>query len=179
MCKDVGRVATAAITALIGFMYCCRQWRFKIFKLLFGKPEPSPPPTAVQDLNGLKPYLVQAGYSIEDRDPVEILGIRMERVRMHQSRAVSALGFGGGYFHIVQIIALARALTPKEVVDFNASVQMFNVTLNEEPPAAIVKAHVPARFGALPQTIIDVLRYSENAVETLITAIGPDNVRAI
>ncbi|TBA03102.1 hypothetical protein [Rhizobium ruizarguesonis] len=166
-------------SVLNGFMYSSRQWRYKIFKSLFGKSEPSPPPTVVRDLSDLKPYLLQAGYSIEDREPLEILGIRMERVRMRQSRAVSAVGFGGGYFHIVQMIGLARTLTPKEVVGFNASVQMFNVTPSEEPPAAIIKTHVPARFGALPQTIIALLSYSDNAVEKLITAIGSGNVRAI
>ncbi|MGO7078396.1 hypothetical protein ACCT03_31985 [Rhizobium johnstonii] len=164
---------------LIGFMYDARQWRNKIFKSLFGKSEPSPPPIVVRDLRELKPYLLQAGYSYENREPVEILGLRMERVRMSQSRTVLAVGFGGGYLHIVQMIGLARTLTPKEVVDFNANVQMFNVTPNEEPPSAIIKTHVPARCGALPQTIIALLLYSENVVEKLITAIGSGNVRAI
>lgn len=153
-------------------------WRFTIFKLLFGNSKPASPPI-VRDLNDLKPYLVQAGYPMEEREPVEILGIHMERVRMRQSRAMSAVGFGGGFFHIVQMVGLTRTLTPKEVVDYNASVQIFNVTLNEEPPFAIVKTHVPARFGVLPQTIVELLSYSGDAVERLITAIGPEYVRTL
>lgn len=98
---------------------------------------------------------------------------------MQQASTFLAVGFGGGYFHIVQMVGLARILTPKETVDFNASVQIFNVTPNNDPPAAIVKAHVPALFGALPTTIVDLLAYSEEAVEKLITTVGHQNVRAI
>lgn len=146
---------------------------------MFGKPEASPPPTIIRDLNGLKPHLAQAGYSIEDRPPVEILGIPMERVRMNQAGVVSAVGFGGGYFHIVRMIGLTRTLTPKEVVDFNASVQIFNVTPNDEPPSAIIKTHVPARYGAVLQTIIDLLSYSDDAVKKLIAVVGQSSVKGI
>lgn len=130
-------------------------------------------------MNDLKPYLSQAGFAIEDRDPVEILGIRMERVRMRKSGLVSAIGFGGGFFHIVQFIGLARVLTPKEIVDFNASVQIFNVTPNENPPSAIIKTHVPARFGAIPHAIVSLLSFSEDAANRLIQSVGSENVKAI
>lgn len=130
-------------------------------------------------MDDLKPYLFRAGFAIEDRDPVEILGTRVERVRMRQSASVSAVGFGGGFFHVVQMIGLARSLTPKEVVEFNASMQMFNLTPNEEPPSAIIKAHVPARFGVLPETIMSLLSFSEDAVEKLVAVVGPTNVKNI
>lgn len=96
---------------------------------------------------------------------------------MRKFGLVSAIGFGGGFFHIVQIIGLARALTPKEIVDFNASVQIFNVTPNENPPSAIIKTHVPARFGALPNAIISLLSYSEDVAKKLIEIVGSENVR--
>lgn len=130
-------------------------------------------------MSDLKPYLSQAGFAIEDRDPVEILGMRMERVRMRKSGSVSVVGFGDGFFHIVQFVGLTRALTPKEIVDFNASVQMFSLTPNEEPPSAIIKTHVPARFGALPQTVISLLSFSEDAVEKLVALVGSTNLRTI
>jgi hypothetical protein len=130
-------------------------------------------------LSGLKPYLSQANYSIEDRAPVEILGVRMERVRMNRAGILSAVGFGGGYFHIVQMIGLTRALTPKEIVDFNANTQIFSVTPNDEPPSAIIKTHVPARHGIPPQTIIDLLSYSTDAVKKLISSVGQNSIRDI
>lgn len=161
------------------FLFNLRCWRRQIFKSLFGKAPTSPAPILVRDMSELRPYLTQSGFVVEDRDPVEILGIRMERVRMRQSGAISAVAFGGGFFHIVQVIGLTRALTPKEVVDFNASVQIFNLTPNEEPPLAIIKTHVPSRFGALPQNIISLLSLSDDVVQKLVAVVGPTSVRAI
>lgn len=77
------------------------------------------------------------------------------------------------------MIGLTRTLTPKEVVDFNASVQIFNVTPNDEPPSAIIKTHVPARYGAVLKTIIDLLSYSDDAVKKLISVVGQSSVKGI
>ena len=79
----------------------------------------------------------------------------------------------------MRMIGLTRTLTPKEVVDFNASVQIFNVTPNDEPPSAIIKTHVPARYGAVLQTIMDLLSYSDDAVKKLIAVVGQSSVKGV
>jgi hypothetical protein len=118
-----------------------------------------------KNITDLKPYLSNSSWAFEDRDPVNILGVQMERIRMRRAGSLSAIAFGGGYFHIVQIVGLTRPLTPKEVVEYNASVQIFNLTPSDKPPSAIIKAHVPARFGVMPQTIVSLLSLSEDTVE--------------
>lgn len=108
-----------------------------------------------------------------------MLGDRVDHAKMVQSRTTVSVAFGASHFSVIQMIKLTRQLTPKEVVEFNASVQMFNLTLNAEPPTAIIKAHVPVRSGLLPQTAIDLLAYSENMVEKLIRTIGSESVRSV
>lgn len=102
-------------------------------------------------MRDLKPYLIQRGIVFENRPPLHILGVDMERVRIRRGGAMAAVGFGGGFFHIVHMLGLQRPLLQKEILDFNASAQMFSLTPSDEPPAAILKTHYAARYGALPQ----------------------------
>lgn len=125
----------------------------------------------------MRPHLAKSGYAFEDGPPVDMLGIKVERVRMRSSGRVSALGFGGGFFHVVQMVGLHRALTVGELVNFNTTTQIFNLTVSDEPLGAVLKAHVPATFGLPSGMILSMLRYSEEVVEKLIGTVGRQNVR--
>lgn len=146
---------------------------------MFGKASPTPSPTLVKDMNQLRPHLARAGWSFEERKPVEILGISMERALTSRSGVGSAVGFGGGYFHLVKIFGLTRPLTAEEIINFNAETQLFNLTAHDEPPTGILKVHVSARFGVDPQTLISLLMLSEDALAKLVSIIGVDTLRKI
>lgn len=142
---------------------------------LFGKRKSSP--LLVRDMRDLRPYLIQKSIVFEDRPALQILGVDMERVRIRRGGAIAAIGFGGGFFHIVHILGLKRSLLQKEIVDFNASVQMFSLTPSDAPPAAIIKTHYAAHYGASPQTLLSLLAYSSDAADTLVNNIGAETLR--
>ncbi|RQR29511.1 hypothetical protein DIE23_21640 [Burkholderia sp. Bp9143] len=108
-----------------------------------------------------------------------MFGISMERALTSKSGVASAVGFGGGYFHLVKIFGLTRPLTAEEIVQFNAETQLFNLTPHDEPPTGILKAHVSARYGVDPQTLISLLTLSEDALAKLVSVIGANTLRAI
>ncbi|WP_124614028.1 hypothetical protein [Burkholderia sp. Bp9143] len=130
-------------------------------------------------MNQLRPHLADAGWSFEDRKPIDMFGISMERALTSKSGVASAVGFGGGYFHLVKIFGLTRPLTAEEIVQFNAETQLFNLTPHDEPPTGILKAHVSARYGVDPQTLISLLTLSEDALAKLVSVIGANTLRAI
>jgi hypothetical protein len=106
-----------------------------------------------------------------------MLGMQFERLRARSSAGAPALGFGGGFVHVVQVVGLLRALTVGELLGFNAGTQIFNLTVSDEPLAGVLKAHVPAKFGLPAETIISMLEYSQEVVEKLIATVGRENVR--
>jgi len=137
-------------------------------------------------MHDLRPYLLKSGITFENKEPIEILGMKMDRVLMRRPGSVLAIGFGGGYFHVVQMIGLTRSLTPKEIVDYNASTQLFNLTpsnpsleSSREPSVAIIKAHVPAGSGAVVEALLSLLTLSEDATEKLVSLVGKSDVRSI
>lgn len=129
----------------------------------------------VYDLSEMKPYLSRLGIDFEEHDPVHILGISMDRVRMRHSGQSSALGFGGGYFHIARMVEMNRALWISEFIEFNAKTQIFNVTVSNEPLGAIIKAHIPAQYGVPPEMVVSLLGYLDQATTKFIGIVGPES----
>lgn len=130
-------------------------------------------------MNQLRPHLLAAGWAFEDRKSIEIFGISLERAVTNKSGVASAVGFGGGYFHVVKIFGLTRMLTGEEIVRFNTETQLFNLTPHDEPPTGILKAHISARYGIEPQALISLLAYSEDALAKVVSMIGANALRSI
>lgn len=130
-------------------------------------------------MNQLRPHLSAAGWTFEDRKPIEIFGISLERAVTNQSGIASAVGFGGGYFHVIKLFGLTRPLTAEEIVKFNAETQLFNLTPHDEPPAGILKSHISARCGVEPRVLISLLTYSEDALAKVVGMVGANALKAI
>lgn len=150
-----------------------REEAKRLFRTLFTRPMPE----LVRNLEEVKPHLTSSGWCFENRAPVQILGITMETVRLRRTGRLSALGFGAGFFHLVQLVRLHRPVTVGELLHFNSTTQMFNLTSSSEPLGAVIKAHAPAHFGVPAKTVLSMLSFAEDAVDELIALVGAENVR--
>ena len=150
-----------------------------MFRSLFGKRSPTQSPALVKDINQLRPHLSAAGWAFEDRKPIEIFGISLERALMNNSGIASAVGFGGGYFHVIKLFGLTRPLTAEEIVKFNTETQLFNLTPHDEPPTGILKAHISARHGVEARALISLLANSEDALAKVVSMIGATALKAV
>ena len=98
---------------------------------------------------------------------------------MNNSGIASAVGFGGGYFHVVKVFGLTRLLTVEEIVKFNTETQLFNLTPHGESPIGILKAHISARYGVEPRALISLLAKSEDSLAKVVSMIGANALKAI